>query len=218
MLRTISKNIAGQQLIFCNKKVLFWEAEKALIFSDIHIGKTAHFRKNGIAVPSQVLQDDLHLLSQIIATFSPKKLIIVGDFLHAGNNSDLPIFCEWRRNFPAIELILIKGNHDRQADSILLTSCIDRVTEMLEIAPFTLVHHPSKKDLITKSKIFISGHLHPGVRFQFHRGQSAKLPCFAISENQIILPAFSRFTGLDYKSLDHHFTKIALHPDFIVEF
>ena len=31
---------------------MFWEEEKALIVSDLHFGKTGHFRKSGIAVPA----------------------------------------------------------------------------------------------------------------------------------------------------------------------
>ena len=30
---------------------IFWEEKKTLFLADIHLGKVAHFRKNGIAVP-----------------------------------------------------------------------------------------------------------------------------------------------------------------------
>ena len=38
---------------------MYWQREDALILSDIHIGKTAHFRKHGIPMPDDVLQKDL---------------------------------------------------------------------------------------------------------------------------------------------------------------
>ena len=42
-----TNNITIQNEIFTltNQRALFWGKEKALIFSDLHIGKTAHFRK-----------------------------------------------------------------------------------------------------------------------------------------------------------------------------
>ena len=30
---------------------LYWEEKKTLMLADVHLGKVAHFRKNGIAVP-----------------------------------------------------------------------------------------------------------------------------------------------------------------------
>ena len=43
----------------------------------------------------------------------------------------------------------------------------------------------------------IGGHIHPGVTLIAQNRQKLKFPCYLVSENQIILPAFSQFTGLD---------------------
>ena len=59
MIQTLSKNIQNETLIFTNQKAIFWEREKTLIISDLHVGKSAHFRKSGIAVSSEILLDDL---------------------------------------------------------------------------------------------------------------------------------------------------------------
>ena len=60
---------------------MYWERENTLILSDIHIGKTAHFRKHGIPMPDDVLQNDLKRLKQLIQHFKAKTLLVVGDYL-----------------------------------------------------------------------------------------------------------------------------------------
>ena len=51
MISEISINFAGEQLTLNQYRSIFWDKEKSLILSDLHLGKTAHFRKNGIALP-----------------------------------------------------------------------------------------------------------------------------------------------------------------------
>lgn len=192
---------------------MFWQRENALIISDLHVGKSAHFRKNGIPVSSEVLLDDLQKLENLIQFFKAEKLIIVGDLFHAGTNSDLDIFCDFRNRFSELEIILIKGNHDRISKDILQKICINSIEKSYEISPFTFVHEPE----ISTENFLISGHIHPGILLQQRKIQLIKLPCFAYSSNQLILPAFSKFTGLDYKSLDDNFIKIAFGKDLIFE-
>ena len=40
------------------QRCIFWEEEQSLIVSDLHLGKTGHFRKMGIAVPQAVYKED----------------------------------------------------------------------------------------------------------------------------------------------------------------
>ena len=104
--------VNGEYLTLTNQRVVYWEKYSALILSDLHVGKTAHFRKNGIALPSNVLQSDLNRLTLLIDQFQPENLIIAGDLLHAGDNSDVDTFCEWRAKYD-VKFHLVEGNHDR---------------------------------------------------------------------------------------------------------
>ena len=45
MISEISINFAGEQLTLNQYRSIFWDKEKSLILSDLHLGKTAHFRK-----------------------------------------------------------------------------------------------------------------------------------------------------------------------------
>jgi len=62
-----------------------------LIISDLHFGKTGHFRKSGIAVPQGVYKEDLQRLVSQIQYFQPSQLIIVGDFFHSQLNKELEL-------------------------------------------------------------------------------------------------------------------------------
>ncbi|MGV0919230.1 hypothetical protein ACTS94_02405 [Empedobacter falsenii] len=52
----------------------------------------------------------------------------------------------------------------------------------------------------SQEKFVISGHLHPGIRMKTPVGRFVKFPCYIVSDFQLILPAFSSFTGLDTKN------------------
>lgn len=214
MIKSLEKKIKGEILVFTNQKAVFWEREKVLIISDLHVGKSAHFRKSGIAVPSQILLDDLGVLEQLIIEFEAEHILIVGDLFHAGHNSDLDIFCRWRERFSQLKITLVKGNHDRIQKKFYTDHCIDIVENILEIPPFTFVHEPR----VHPENFTVSGHIHPGVVFHGRARQAVKLPCYALSEEQLVLPAFSKFTGLDTKSLDKGFKKIAFTKGIIFDY
>lgn len=212
MPEVLHKKILENTLIFTNQRALFWEAEKMLILSDLHVGKSAHFRKSGIAISSDILHSDLKKLGELIHHFKPEKIIIVGDLFHSGYNSDLDLFKEWRFQFSQ-KFILIKGNHDRMNCEVYDDLGIECEDEFLIIEPFTFIHHPKK---IEEGKFYISGHIHPGFVLKT-RNERLRLPCFAVSSQQIVLPAFSQFTGLDTKSLNSGFSNIVFTEGTIFE-
>lgn len=193
-----TKNIKIQSEIFTltNQRAAFWKKEKALILSDLHIGKTAHFRKNGIALANHIMKSDLERLSVLIEYFQPEKFIVVGDLLHAGDNSDVDEFCNWRNQYPDLQFYLIEGNHDKISKKLESKLCLNFKAEILEIDNIIFVHDFKKDQL----KFQVTGHIHPG--FVINSSvKNIKLPCFVVTENQLLLPAFSEFTGLDTKNL-----------------
>lgn len=193
-----TKNITIQNEIFTltNQRALFWEKEKALIFSDLHIGKTAHFRKNGIALANHIMKNDLERLSVLIEFFQPEQFIIVGDLLHAGNNSEVDEFCIWKNQYSHIKFCLVEGNHDRISKTLEKKLCLDFRSKSMEIDDIAFVHDFDRSN----TKFQITGHIHPGFVIN-STVKRIKLPCFALSDNQLLLPAFSEFTGLDTKNL-----------------
>ena len=104
--------IKGQQLWLSPDRCIFWEDQRSLIVSDLHFGKTGHFRKAGIAVPQSVYREDLLRLLCQIQYFQPRQLLVVGDLFHSRENKELALFQKWREDFPDLGIRLIEGNHD----------------------------------------------------------------------------------------------------------
>ncbi len=175
-------------------RCVFWQEEEALIVSDLHFGKTGHFRKNGIAVPAQVYKEDMQRLVDQISYFKPKKVIVVGDFFHSESNKELDLFLKWRNDLYMIEFILIRGNHDILENNWYRKAGITVEEGMYAIRDFGFVHDPA--EVIPGPSFIFSGHLHPGIGINGAGKQSLFFPCYYFTSTQAILPAFSKFSGL----------------------
>ena len=190
-------SIKDQQLCLSSDRSIYWEQEKALVVSDLHIGKTGHFRKAGIAVPQSVFKEDLQRLVSLIQYFKPATLIVVGDMFHSCANKELEWFTKWRSDFDYLEIKLIKGNHDILQKKWYAQTGIELFDSNLKIAGFCFQHDPGEcgKDDDGKHHYVFSGHIHPGVTINGIGKQSLKFPCFYFTDTHCILPAFSKFTG-----------------------
>jgi DNA ligase-associated metallophosphoesterase len=185
--------IKEQKLVLSAERCLFWEDQQTLILSDMHIGKAAHFRKSGIAVPQQIFQEDLHRLFQQIHFFSPKRIIVTGDLFHSESNLEHEWFSKWRAALEGIQLILVKGNHEILNNHIYEKLGIEIVEKELVVTPFRFAHdltHDSNEEYY-----LFSGHTHPGIKIAGKAKQSFVFPCFYFTSAYCILPAFSKFTG-----------------------
>lgn len=215
-LKIVTKNILcnGEVLAITNQRVLFWEAQKSLILSDLHIGKAAHFQKSGIPIPSSILVEDLKRLAQLIHHFNPKQLIVVGDLFHAAYNKDLDEFKVWLSQFLDLKLQLIKGNHDRLKQPVYNDFNIEVHQPSLEISNLKFVHDFVETAI---NSFTISGHTHPGVFIKGNARQRIKLPCYQLTSSQLILPAFSLFTGLNTKDAPRNCKNYAFTDNGIFE-
>jgi DNA ligase-associated metallophosphoesterase len=203
-----------EHLLLSNQRALYWEKERVLVLADMHLGKTAHFRQHGIAIPSSVMHHDLDRLSALVLHFNPLKLIVVGDMFHAGFNRDLDAFYAWRLQFPALDIQLVKGNHDRLSAREYSDLGINSCCTELDMHPFYFIHHPKQ---LSTEYFTISGHLHPGRMIYGLGRQMIKLPCYIVAEQQLILPAFSLFTGLDTKAPEGDNTYFLLTENGVFE-
>lgn len=197
-MSTVTKDISIQNevLTLTNQRALFWGQQKTLVLSDLHIGKTAHFRKAGIPIPSAILDNDLKKLQGLINYFQPEIVLVVGDLFHAEQNTDSAQFRDFIESNQNINFELIKGNHDRLKNSFYESLGISVYKTHKDVAAFRFVHDEQHcgEDIFC-----ISGHTHPGVVIKGRGKVSIKLPCYEVSEHRLILPAFSEFTGLNTK-------------------
>lgn len=196
-MQLITHKINDQTFILSPQRCLFWEEQKALIVSDLHIGKTGHFRKYGIAVPQDIFKEDMQRLFDQIMFFKVEQLIVVGDMFHSVANKELDLFKRWRLDMPHIKIHLIKGNHDILKDCWYNEAGIIVYQEQMTIGniifqhDFTTINHQPSTINYT-----ISGHIHPGILINGISKQSLRFPCFYFGKQYAVMPAFSRFTGL----------------------
>jgi uncharacterized protein len=181
----------GENLWLLPQKVLYLPTQKILCVADIHLGKAAHFRKNGMALPSQTASPDLLKLQDLIADYTPEKVVFLGDLFHSKANESVLEFIDFLAAFPGLQFVLIKGNHDIiNFDSYKISNFI--VVPQLEIGSILLTHEPMENSDLYN----ICGHIHPGVRIRGKAKQGATLPCFYHLGKQLIVPAFGQLTGL----------------------
>jgi DNA ligase-associated metallophosphoesterase len=178
-------------------RCIFWEEEKALILSDLHFGKSGHFRKSGIGVPQNVYKEDLQRLFAQIQFFKPDMLLIAGDMFHSHANKEVNFFLKWRNDVPDLAIHLIKGNHDVLSTNFYDQANIKIARQRLSVKNFCFTHDiASACDDDNGNEFIFSGHVHPGVKMHGVGKQTLRLPCFYFTDEYAVLPAFSLFTGL----------------------
>lgn len=193
MQAPILHKIQEQNFWLSAHRALFWEEQKALILSDLHFGKTGHFRKSGIAVPQKVYKEDLQRLIALLQHFNPQKIIAVGDLFHSLANLELDWFKRWRNDFSSLAFHLVKGNHDILKDQWYEEMSIQVWDNEMTVDGFRFTHDYCEED---NMEYTFCGHIHPGVIINGLGKQSLRFPCFFFSGEHCILPAFSKFTGM----------------------
>lgn len=187
--------LKNQHWLLLPEKAVYWKEQNVLILTDPHLGKSGHFRKSGIAAPAQINSSNLARLESLITKFSPREIIILGDLFHSSVNREWFEFEEWRKRFRNISFVLIAGNHDLMDNSFYESAAIEYHDKLVK-GPFCLVHDSNDLKEVSGQLLTVSGHVHPGVKLKGKGRQSLRLPCFYLSDANIILPAFGAFTGL----------------------
>lgn len=180
-------------------RCVFWEEEKALIVSDLHFGKSGHFRKHGIPVPQTVYKNDLQRLVTQLQYFQPAQLIVVGDLFHSHQNKELELFKRWRHDLGGLPIRLVRGNHDILHEQWYREAGIEVIDQALSINNhFHFIHDllPEQMNSTPGKDYYFSGHLHPGISISGKGRQSLSFPCFYFTRTFCVLPAFGQFTGL----------------------
>lgn len=184
----------GAKLVLLADKAIHWPDQGALLMADVHIGKAATYRRLGQPVPHGTTADNLARIDRLLARYPSERLIILGDFLHAPeahNLATLHALGQWRQQHATLEVILIRGNHDRRAGDPPAELGIRSVAEPLLLGPLALQHEPDPHP----SHGVIAGHLHPMRILRGPGRERLRLPCFHFTEQMCLMPAFGLFTG-----------------------
>ena len=183
------------RLVLLPERAAFDPDHGLLLVADAHIGKAVSFRRLGVPVPAGTTQQALDRLDRLIQATGARHLVFLGDLLHsarAQRSPALDAFGAWRLRHAAVEMTLVRGNHDARAGdppAALGITCLDGP---LHVGPWALQHEPAP----VAGAYALAGHVHPGVVLQGRAHQRLRLPCFHFGVQGGVLPAFGPFTGL----------------------
>jgi DNA ligase-associated metallophosphoesterase len=191
----VALEVAGAPAVLMAEHAVYLPEMRTLLVADAHFGKAATFRAGGIFVPRGTTSSTLARLDGALIRTGAMRLVFLGDLLHAreGRSPEtLRAVQEWRESRGEIDVVLVRGNHDRSAgdppESLGIT-CVD--APMLE-GTFAFAHHPSP----LPNQYVFAGHIHPAARMRGPGRQWERLPCFWVQPSMMVLPAFGDFTGL----------------------
>jgi DNA ligase-associated metallophosphoesterase len=193
-METIRVDLQGEPLVLLPERALLWERAGTLIVADAHLGKAAAFRAAAIPLPGGTTTEALSRLSTALARTGARRLLLLGDFFHARSGRaarTLAAIADWRDRHADLEIVLVRGNHDRGAGDPPREWRFDCYDEPLLEPPFAFRHHPREE----AAGYVLAGHIHPAVSLTGPGGQRERLPCFLFGERIGLLPAFGGFTG-----------------------
>lgn len=194
MSEFVNYSMQDNNFLLTSGRSIYWEEEKTLIVSDLHLGKAGHFRKSGIAIPQTIFKEDMQRLVAQIQYFRPASLLIVGDLFHSTENKEHDFFLKWRNDFLSLPIHLVRGNHDILKKEWYKVAGITVHDNAFSVSRFLFTHDISHCSSEETSYCF-SGHIHPGIRISGMGRQTLQVPCFYFGKKHAVLPAFGKFTG-----------------------
>jgi len=193
--REVEIVVAGARVVARADRALVWRAESTVFLADLHLGKAAAFRRAGIAVPEQGTAEDLSRITAIVREERAIRVVILGDFFHARAGRTAAVadaVAAWRDSIRDVEVVLIRGNHDRNAGDPPASLAMRVEDNGARIGPFVARHEPDED----ARGYVVAGHIHPAVRLDDPMtGRGIKAPCFWFGAGCAVLPAFGGFTG-----------------------
>jgi hypothetical protein len=183
---------------------------KTLVIVDLHIGWEMALSEKGIHVPMQTPRL-LKKLTDIISTYKPERLLILGDVKHTvataemGEWQDIPdFFNELKKQIE--EICVIRGNHDGNLEPLLPENIKIISATGIALGEVGFFHgHRWPSPTLLKCKTLVMGHVHPVVAFQDPAG-------FRITK-QVWVKANCNGTQLTKILLQRHKVKIEKNPE-----
>lgn len=195
---TIDLQLAGEAVTLDPRRALVWPSRATVVIADPHIGKDDTFRRAGIPVPAQLAAADFDRLADLLIDYSAKRLVVLGDFLHAKlDQADrcLELMGRWRERFDGLEVLIVRGNHDAHAGPPPQAFGLVSVDSPHPDGPFVYRHYPLQASHADPGGFVLAGHLHPGVTVALGGSSARRVACFWATADQMVLPAFGGFTG-----------------------
>ena len=190
----------GARLVPLPERALWLPDAALLLVADAHIGKAQSFRSLGVPVPEGTTAGTLARLDAALARCAAtgaavRGVVFLGDLLHAARGrgaATLAAVAAWRGRHAALDLVLVRGNHDGHAGDPPAdwgVSCVDEPWSPPGLGGLALAHHPEPAHA-RDDRYVLAGHVHPAVVLGGRAHQRLRLPCFHFGPAVGVLPAF----------------------------
>lgn len=182
----------GHPLLLSAEGAVFLTETSTLIAADLHLGKSAVFRANGLPVPEGDTLRDLQRLEQLAAQHQAAEIVIAGDLFHGASGIVPEITGELAAFIGRIGIpfLLTGGNHDAKISTL---PCGLVSEPFIDRAGIRILHDPA--DVSDSGALHLAGHWHPVAKIRDGKRTTLRLPCFLLRENLLVLPSFGSFTG-----------------------
>ncbi len=198
--------IADIDLVADISGALYWEAERLLVVSDLHLEKGSSFATRGLLLPPFDTAATLARLGAVIARYNPRRIVALGDSFHDSDAHERVTHGD-RGVIAALQTgrdwIWIAGNHDPRPPEGLGGATAQEIA----IGDICLRHEP------TGAWGEIAGHLHPTARVAT-RGRAFNRRCFASDGERMVMPAFGAYAG-GLSIRDRAFERVFPTPAFV---
>ncbi|CCE02746.1 ligase-associated DNA damage response endonuclease PdeM [Bradyrhizobium sp. STM 3809] len=178
--------IAGITLRADLSGALFWDEQRLLVVSDLHLEKGSSYAAHGTLLPPFDTVATLRRLSAVIAQYDPRTVIALGDSFH-DRDAHARLTGDDRATIANLQVgrdwIWITGNHDPAPHGIG-----GDVADEITIRAVTFRHEP------TGARGEIAGHLHPKARVAT-RARTLERRCFVSDGERAVMPAFGAYAG-----------------------
>ncbi|MEM8739569.1 MAG: ligase-associated DNA damage response endonuclease PdeM, partial [Planctomycetota bacterium] len=188
----------GQTWTLRSDRTAYWQEGRTLVVADPHFGKAEHFRGAGVPVPRGTTRHNLERLDIALRATGAERLMVVGDFFHSrGGVTEALIerLVAWRRGWDGLEVVNVRGNHDRQAGdppAEVGVRCVAGPWRDERDGAVAFAHEPC----VVNQAVAVCGHVHPAVVLEGRGKSRLRVACFYFTRRAVTLPAFGAFTGM----------------------
>ena len=191
---SLSVEVAGEELVLLPERAVYWPRKQTLLVADTHWGKAATLRAAAIPIPGGTTTADMDRLDAMLHQTRPKRLVLLGDAIHSREGRaarTLRAVSLWRASHPHLDILLIRGNHDRRSGDPPAELNIRCADAPYRDEPFVLQHYPGE----AVGGYALAGHMHPAIKLHGRGKEKKTLLCFWFTACCGVLPAFGALTG-----------------------
>lgn len=189
-------------LVLDARRAVFLPEFSVLAVADLHLGYSWAQRSRGLLLPVETPDSTPTRLKALVRDHAPKTVVLLGDLVQRAIalpalRTALEDLC---RSLADTKIVLCLGNHDLRFEQLAADWHVPiTITRELRLGRWRLCHgddppaEAGTPPMILESEppLTVIGHEHPAVELNDGLATRVRVPCFLVSDNLVILPAFS---------------------------